>query len=130
LDSALHIRRYLAADAELRGALGVDEASALLRPSLECTVDLRAARAAGWRRDPRGPHRLTNLGPAGASEADPDVFASFVLADPGVVVLFGRRYDLAALLAAVAVLAGAVGRELRWMKEVMLARISAYEQNR
>ena len=59
------------------------------------------------------------FGPFGVSAGDPAVFARFLDADRSVAVLFGHRYDLAALLVAVTEVRERVKAEIRQMQAVV-----------
>ena len=120
------VQAMLTAAAQIQSLLGpaagsgltLPRSGALIQPELRSAADSSAF--ASWIAEhPRGPLRVSNLGPFGASRAEPDVFARYVDADQSVVIVFGRRFDIAALLAAIAELRESVQAELRHLQEVV-----------
>jgi hypothetical protein len=119
LGAAAHLHRFLEADPDLKTALDVPDDSPLLRSELDCVADLRSACARWLGSRPRGPHRQSNFGPLGISQADPAVFARFIDPEESTAVLFGESYDLAQILAAIAILSQKVKTDLRQIREMV-----------
>jgi hypothetical protein len=119
LAAAAHIHRFLESDVHLRETLGVGDDSPLRQPELDRQTDVAFAFSQWVASHPRGPLRLTNVGPAGVSNADPTVFTRFLDAERSVATLFGARYDLPRILGAIATLSPAVKAELRHLQEIV-----------
>jgi hypothetical protein len=68
---------------------------------------------------PRGSLRSSNFGPMGVADADPDGFARFLDRQNSMVILYGYRFAMPPLLAAVANLKERAQVELRHLQEVV-----------
>jgi hypothetical protein len=68
---------------------------------------------------PRGSLRNSNFGPMGVAEADPGGFARFLDRQNSTVVLYGYRFAMPAILAAIAELKERAKMELRHLQEVV-----------
>jgi hypothetical protein len=68
---------------------------------------------------PRGALRSSNFGPMGVADADPDGFARYLDRQNSMVILYGYRFAMPALLAAIADLKERAQVELRHLQEVV-----------
>jgi hypothetical protein len=68
---------------------------------------------------PRGSLRSSNFGPMGVADADPGGFARFLDRQNSTVVLYGYRFAMPAILAAIAELKERAQAELRHLQEVV-----------
>jgi hypothetical protein len=118
LGAAAHIHDFLAPDLALRRALGVPDDSPLLRPELGAAGEVAGAWSA-WVSQSRGPLRLTNFGPHGISDVNRGLFARFIDVDRSLCILFGNPYDIAELMASVAVVNQQIKEEVRRLQQVV-----------
>ena len=68
---------------------------------------------------PRGSLRSSNFGPMGVADADPSGFARFLDRQNSTVFLYGYRFAMPELLAAIAELKERAKMELRHLQEVV-----------
>jgi len=113
LSAAGHLQGFLEGEPGLSASLGVGEDSPLRRSALAEISRVPGAFFRWLSSHPRGPHRLTNLGPSGVSDADPELFARYIDVEQSLVVLFGHSFPIPALLSAIAELAEKVKEELQ-----------------